>query len=107
MKQNWQREAVRIHEGVVKLKGRPPWTDDDRRFLALALCGEVGELANVIKKDWRGDAGDRIQALTEEFADIRIYLELLAASYSVDLDAACEAKTLELYERWPHLKPAA
>lgn len=99
----WQDEAVRIHETVVKQY--PVWSEEDTHFLALALCGEVGELANVIKKEWRGDDIELLPKLMEEFADVRIYLELLARAYGIDLDVACDEKLLELYERWPETKP--
>ena len=38
-------------------------SDMDERFLALALCGEAGELANMIKKRWRdgADLSDEIR----------------------------------------------
>lgn len=36
----------------------PAYSSTDERFLALALCGEVGELANMVKKRWR-DGADR------------------------------------------------
>lgn len=103
----WRREARHIHETVAK----PwlPWTEEDRRHLALALAGEVGEALNLIKKDWRGDAGtaERRVLLAEELADIRIYLELLAAACSVDLDAECRAKVQALYRRWPEARPSS
>lgn len=104
----WREKARAIHE--VLIKGRPPYGPEDRRFLALALAGEVGELANVIKKEWRGDfdhpAGNLRALVAGEIADIRIYLELLAACFAVDVDEACEVKTVELLERWPHTKSA-
>lgn len=34
----------------------PSYSNTDERFLALALCGEAGELANMIKKRWRDGA---------------------------------------------------
>ena len=96
---NWRAAVVAIHEKVLK-KWRP-WSNEDRRFLALALAGEVGELANLVKKDWRGDAGNRGKLIREELADVRIYLELLAIAHDVDLDEACLAKVYELQRRWP------
>lgn len=102
----WKHDVKAIHETIVKRW--KPWSDNDRRFLALALSGEVGELLNLIKKEWRGDFNKRFLAsssfrtpLCEELADIRIYLELLAMSYGVDLDAACRNKIPALFHRWP------
>ncbi len=63
----------------------PAYTNQDERFLALALCGEVGELANFIKKRWRdGAAFD--EEIRDEIADIRIYLELLAKCFGIEGD---------------------
>jgi NTP pyrophosphatase (non-canonical NTP hydrolase) len=57
----------------------------DERFLALALCGEAGELANMIKKRWR-DGADLSEEIRDEIADIRIYLELLAKCFAIEGD---------------------
>src|ERR1700739_3058699 len=43
-----------VHTAIVE-KTRKPGSAEDIRFLSFALFGEVGELANLIKKDWRGD----------------------------------------------------
>jgi NTP pyrophosphatase (non-canonical NTP hydrolase) len=72
----------------------PSYSNEDERFLALALCGEAGELANMIKKRWR-DNVDLSDEIREEIADIRVYLELLAKCFGIEgakLDRAVEAK---------------
>lgn len=61
----------------------PPFASEDERFLALALCGEAGELANMIKKRWR-DGADLTEEIRDEIADIRIYLELLAKRFNME-----------------------
>jgi hypothetical protein len=72
-----------IHIAVEK--SRVPGGDEDKRFLALALYGEVGEVANLIKKKWRGDKLDNYQALLRtELGDVYAYLKLLAMSYNVN-----------------------
>jgi NTP pyrophosphatase (non-canonical NTP hydrolase) len=102
---DWRRKAQVIHELVVKRW--EPYSQEDQRFLALALAGEVGELCNVVKKQWRGDALPNAPAMIEEeLADIRIYLELLALAFDVDLDDACEGKMPELERRWPETATA-
>lgn len=63
----------------------PPFSSTDERFLALALCGEVGELANMIKKRWR-DGADLTEEIRDELADVRIYLELLAKCFDLEGD---------------------
>jgi NTP pyrophosphatase (non-canonical NTP hydrolase) len=107
MDTGWQQGAKEIHERYLKLaraKGRLATEDEVIRFLVLAICGESGELANLVTKLWRGDKADAA-LLREELADIRIYLEHLARHLGVDLDEACVAKVkvvearLEVKER--------
>ncbi|HZP39855.1 MAG TPA: MazG-like family protein [Methylomirabilota bacterium] len=97
----WRGAVVAIHETV--RKQWPAWSEEDRGFLALVLAGEVGELCNVVKQAWRGD-GDPIceGKIAEEVADVRIYLELLALAYGMDVDAACtEIVRTTRRDRWP------
>jgi NTP pyrophosphatase (non-canonical NTP hydrolase) len=74
----------------------PAYSNTDERFLALALCGEVGELANMIKKRWR-DSADLTEEIREEIADIRVYLELIAKCFGIEGDKldACVVSKLE------------
>jgi NTP pyrophosphatase (non-canonical NTP hydrolase) len=79
----------------------PAYSSTDERFLALALCGEVGELANMIKKRWR-DGVDLAPEIREEIADIRIYLELLAKCFDIEgskLDAEVLAKLTKVAKK--------
>lgn len=73
-----------LHE---KMTGHlfPAYSSTDERFLSLALCGEVGELANMIKKRWR-DGVDLTEECRDEIADIRVYLELLAKCFGIEGD---------------------
>src|SRR6266478_2657689 len=59
------------------------FSNTDERFLALALCGEAGELANMIKKRWR-DNVDLGEEIRDEIADVRIYLELIAKCFGIE-----------------------
>jgi NTP pyrophosphatase (non-canonical NTP hydrolase) len=98
----WQWEVERIHTTATAIKksGIIPWSVEDQRFLALALGGEVGELQNMIKKEWRGD-GDFRAGIKKELADIRVYLHLLATSLTIDLDEAVEEKLPEIRAKFP------
>jgi NTP pyrophosphatase (non-canonical NTP hydrolase) len=97
----WQQRAKGIHERFIKLaqaKGNLNSDSEILNFLALAICGEAGELANFVKKAWRGDELD-LEAIRDEIADIRIYLEHLSRLLNIDLDRACENKLDEVDER--------
>jgi NTP pyrophosphatase (non-canonical NTP hydrolase) len=74
-----------------------------------AVCGEAGELANVIKKLRRHECGlrgegdptaDDLRAMAaEEIADVILYADLLATKLGVDLPAAIVAKFDKVSER--------
>lgn len=79
----------------------PTFSNTDERFLALALCGEVGELANMIKKRWRDDA-DLTEEIRDEIADIRVYLELIAKCFDIEgdkLDQRVQTKLAKVVEK--------
>jgi NTP pyrophosphatase (non-canonical NTP hydrolase) len=63
-----------------------------------ALAGEVGELANLLKKDRRGEEVDW-QQVKKEIADAFIYLDLCAAACGVELEQAVREKFNEVSER--------
>lgn len=88
------KDHIRSHLYWGPLDGR-----ERLRFLTLALCGEAGELANLIKKDWRGDAGDRRPKIVEELADVANYVFMLAEGFGVDLPAAMLKKLKEVEQR--------
>lgn len=78
-----------------------PPGEDTLRFLALATCGEAGELANALKKEWRGDVtlaeiGEKIDG---EIVDIAAYAFMLAHKRGFDILAAVYQKLLEVEER--------
>jgi len=107
MCQDWRQEIEKIHVRAIN-KNIKPWSYEDTRFLTLALCGECGELANLIKKHWRGDPVEWPELNPEvekELADICMYLHLLAVALSVDLDEAIKAKLPEIRKKFPIYEP--
>lgn len=81
-----------------------PKTADSVAFTTLALAGEVGEVANIVKKLERGslqwnDARVRMD-LAMEVADVYTYLVLLAGQLGVDLEKVYAAKRIENERRF-------
>lgn len=66
-----------------------------------AVAGEVGEAANEIKKIERGDftLDERREFLGKEFADVAIYLSIVAWRAGIDLGEAIIEKFNEVSER--------
>lgn len=67
----------------------------------MALVGEVGELANYLKKVDRGDFSleDKKIEIGKELADIQIYLDLLALNLNIDLGEVTVDKYNEVSRR--------
>jgi NTP pyrophosphatase (non-canonical NTP hydrolase) len=58
-----------LHHHLLRhLEWAPPSPIDRLRYLALALAGEAGELANAVKKEWR-DGDNHRDAMVSEIAD--------------------------------------
>lgn len=80
-----------IQKHCAEIVGQLPEEEQERvksasiQYWCLALAGEVGELCNLVKKETR----DRVtlkEEITEEMADILIYLCMMANSLEVDLE---------------------
>lgn len=84
---NYGTKKLNLYEIHEKMTGKlfPAYSNTDERFLTIAICGEVGELANMIKKRWRDNA-DLSEEIKDEIADIRVYLELLAKCFDIEGD---------------------
>lgn len=107
---DWRSRAWIIHSTVT---GDRCGTPDDIHFLALALCGEVGELANLVKKDWRQAWGEKVDQarleaeIADEIADANVYLYLLARALNVDMNVATDRKLIEVEKRYgPEVRAA-
>lgn len=94
------REANRARLPLFKnRKGEPAHSQPDGSDWALstwcnAVLGELGELANLIKKIERGDMSlDEVHGdVADELADVATYLDILAFRCGVDLGAATASK---------------
>lgn len=95
---DWRTELWNVHKRVVNF---PVGSSEDVRFLAMGLAGEVGEVLNIIKKDWRGDSGDRRAALREELGDAQAYLSLLVRTCGFDPDEMMYRVVKKAHARWP------
>lgn len=76
----------------------------DLVHMTLGMCGEAGELANIIKKIDRGsanieDAHTHFKA-TMELADVFVYMLNIAAHLKIDLLRAYEQKCIENERRF-------
>lgn len=104
-------DLAQLHKHIVAHLHHPFDAGPERlRFLTLALCGEAGELANYVKKEWRGD--DIVPAVfaksvEKELADIGNYVFMLAEALGVDLPQAMLDKLIEVENRpsWKGPKP--
>ncbi len=87
-------------------KGEPAHSKADGSDWALsawanAVCGELGEAANLIKKIERGDytLEEKREELGKELADVLTYLDILAFRAGVDLGRATIDKFNEVSRR--------
>jgi NTP pyrophosphatase (non-canonical NTP hydrolase) len=67
-------------------------------YRAVELAGEVGELCDETKKQWR-DGSDRRDQIVSELADVGNYAHLLALALGVDLESEMLRKLKEVEQR--------
>ena len=80
-------------------KWGPQEHTEKTRFIVLAICGEAGELANLVKKQWRDCTPHQIKKIKKEMAVIGNYLNVLADHLGVDLQAEMLKKMVEVSKR--------
>lgn len=98
-----RQRAARWHPGFPDEGGE--WSGAD---WSNAMCGEAGEVANVVKKLRRSECGFRgvldgdpdvlRSMLADEIADVYCYLDLLATYYRVDVPGGAVAWLLHTDE---------
>ena len=84
-----------------EVHGQPVGFDWELSQWCNALCGELGEAANLIKKVERGDfVLDEVRdELADELCDIATYLDILAHRAGVNLSEAIRSKWNRVSER--------
>lgn len=75
-------------------------------FLMVSLTGEVGEVANIVKKIVRGDfkLEEKKSDIEEELADVFIYLLKLSYQLNIDLESTYVKKMGKNRERFLNMK---
>jgi|SRR5215472_6546645 len=69
---NYGELERQIAERSKKFKDNFTNISEKQRFMTLALVGEAGELANVVKKDWREGTTSQ-DAILDELSDVFVY----------------------------------
>jgi len=80
---------------------QPDGSDWSKPEWCNAVLGELGELANLLKKVQRGDMtmDEARPAIADELADVQTYLDILAFQCGVDLGAATVSKFNRVSDR--------
>jgi NTP pyrophosphatase (non-canonical NTP hydrolase) len=80
---------------------QPDGSDWSKGEWCNAVTGELGELANLIKKVQRGDftMEEARPNIAKELADVQVYLDILAFQCGVDLGKATQEKFNEVSRR--------
>lgn len=91
---DYQREAKRTSAA--------PWPERERLLVqTLGLCGEAGEVADLVKKDaWHGKPLTSV-ALADELGDVLWYLADIATARGLSLSAIAEGNIRKLQQRYP------
>jgi NTP pyrophosphatase (non-canonical NTP hydrolase) len=72
--------------------------------MALGLCGEAGEVADLVKKAaWHGKTEGEFKAmLAEELGDVLWYVADLCTSAGLDLEDVAASNVDKIARRYPH-----
>lgn len=91
---DFQREALRTSAA--------PYPEHERPIVqGLGLCGEAGEVANLIKKmAWHGLPTDAAR-IGDELGDVLWYVADLATHYGLTLDEVAARNVAKLRARYP------
>lgn len=78
--------------------------DEDITYLALAFCGEAGEVADKVKKEWRDRdlafSDDTRAAIAAELGDVLWYLSELATALGFTLSEVAHGNLVKIFNRF-------
>ena len=80
-----------------------PMTPEAKLYASLGLCGEAGEVANIVKKEWRDGKLTREEMqreLQDEMGDIFWYLSVLCLEYDLSFESIMAFNIAKLKERY-------
>lgn len=85
---------------------KTPRHEERLHYLVLAMAGEAGEAANIVKKMWRGDKTPGLhEKLHKEIADTANYAFMIAAHEHMNLLEDMLAALVEYEQRPDAIKP--
>lgn len=80
-----------------------PQAGNNMNYPTLGLCGEVGEVAEKVKKVFRDQDGvfteENKQAIRKELGDVLWYVSQIASELNLQLDDVAQANIEKLYSR--------
>lgn len=81
-----------------------PGIDESPLYPALGLCGEAGEVAEVIKKAWRAEGDPStdqrdLEKIGGELGDVLWYLAQIASEYGLSLEGIARRNLTKLEGR--------
>lgn len=96
-------EQVRYDQFVLNLF-KPESRKDMCLHAALGVCGEAGELADALKKEWvYGKTKDEMNII-EELGDLRFYMQAIMNLYGINEQLVLQANAAKLGKRYGQMK---
>lgn len=82
-----------------------PGTEEQMALhMALGVCGEAGELADAIKKEYIYGKPRNISHIVEELGDLEFYLQKVREHYGLDRQTILQANANKLSKRYTSLR---
>lgn len=90
------------YQSHAKRTSAAPWPERERLLVqTLGLCGEAGEIADLIKKHaWHGRELDRTE-IANELGDVLWYVADLSTALGLSLDDVATRNVEKLRRRYP------